>query len=183
MKHLIKGDLKKSQLKHLITCLGFEADTNDSLKSITAQMLRDLAQNKIPNVVQSIETNVQEAKGVIGEDAAELYNLIKRLSGAGTYRAATLQLHACNAAMAQEHPTVTCFWQLGRLFERLERAVLLDEDATEISLEFKYWISELPENTRWRELTRLTNQMIKSKQLCDFKLISREFSIILQQGV
>ena len=183
MKHLIKGDLKKSQLKHLISCLGFEADPEDSSKAITAQMLRDLAQNKIPNVVQSIETNVQEAKGVIGEDAAELYNLIKRLSGAGTYRAATLQLHACNAAMAQEHPTVTCFWQLGRLFERLERAVLLDEDATEISLEFKYWISELPENTRWRELTRLTNQMIKSKQLCDFKLISREFSIILQQGV
>ncbi len=183
MKHLIKGDLKKSQLKHLISSLGFEADLNDSSKSITAQMLRDLAQNKIPNVVQSIETNVQEAKGVIGEDAAELYNLIKRLSSAGTYRAAALQLHACNAAMAQEHPTVTCFWQLGRLFERLERAVLLDEDATEISLEFKYWISELPENTRWRELTRLTNQMIKSKQLCDFKLISREFSIILQQGV
>ncbi|MGP4953337.1 hypothetical protein ACTXGO_14305, partial [Psychrobacter sp. T6-1] len=62
-------------------------------------------------------------------------------------------------------------------------AVLLGEDVTQLSLEFKHWINQLPENTRWRELTRLTNQMIRSKQFSDFKLISREFNIILQQGV
>ncbi|WP_025652024.1 MULTISPECIES: circularly permuted type 2 ATP-grasp protein [unclassified Psychrobacter] len=183
MKQLIKGDLKKSQIQHLISHLGFAAEANEPLKVMKAQILYDLEQKRIPSVVQSIETNVQEAKGVIGKDTAELYNLIKRLSSAGTYRAATLQLYACNAAMEQEHPTVTCFWQLGRYFEQLERAVLLNEDTTEISLEFKYWINQLPENTRWRELTRLTNQMIKSKQFSDFKLISREFNIILQQGV
>ena len=183
MKQLIKGDLKKSQVQHLISHLGFEADADESLKTMKAQMITDLAQKRIPNVVQSIETNVQEAKGVIGKDTAELYNLIKRLSSAGTYRAATLQLYACNAAMKQEHPTVTCFWQLGRHFEQLERAVLLDEDSMTASLEFKHWINELPENTRWRELTRLTNQMIKSKRFSDFKLISKEFNIILRQGV
>lgn len=128
MKQLVKGSLKKSQVQHLISHLGFEADPEQSLKPMKTQMLRDLEQTKIPSVVQSIETNVQEAKGVIGKDTAELYNLIKRLSTAGTYRAATLQLHACNAAMAQEHPTVVCFWQLGRHFEQLERAVFLDED-------------------------------------------------------
>ncbi len=183
IKQLIKGDIKKSQVQHLINRLGFGADASDSLKTMKAQILNDLEQDKIPSVVSSIETNVQEAKGVIGKDTAELYNLIKRLSSAGTYRAATLQLYACNAAMKQEHPTVTCFWQLGRYFEQLERAVLLGEDTSEISLQFKYWINQLPENTRWRELTRLTNQMIKSKQFSDFKLISREFNIILQQGV
>ena len=183
MKQLINGDIKKSQAQHLINNLGFKADTNEPLKIMKAQMLRDLEQNIIPSVVTSIETNVQDAKGVIGKDTAELYNLIKRLSNAGTYRAATLQLYACNAAMKQEHPTVTCFWQLGRYFEQLEHAVLLDEDTTEISLLFKHWINKLPENTRWRELIRLTNQMIKSKQFSDFKLISREFNIILQQGV
>lgn len=183
MKQLIKGDLKKSQVQHLISHLGFEVDADESLKTMKAQMITDLAQKRIPNVVQSIETNVQEAKGVIGKDTAELYNLIKRLSSAGTYRAATLQLYACNAAMKQEHATVTCFWQLGRHFEQLERAVLLDEDSMAVSLEFKHWINELPENTRWRELTRLTNQMIKSKRFSDFKLISKEFNIILRQGV
>ena len=183
MKQLIKGDLKKSQVQHLINHLGFEADANESLKVMKAQMMTDLEQKIIPNVVQSIETNVQEAKGVIGKDTAELYNLIKRLSSAGTCRAATLQLHACNAAMKQEHPTVTCFWQLGRHFEQLERAVLLDEDSMAASLEFKCWINELPENTRWRELTRLTNQMIKSKQFSDFNLITKEFNSILRQGV
>ncbi|WP_367103167.1 circularly permuted type 2 ATP-grasp protein [uncultured Psychrobacter sp.] len=183
IKQLIKGDIKKTQVQHLINRLGFNADADSSLKVMKAQILSDLEQSKIPSVVTSIETNVQDAKGVIGKDTAELYNLIKRLSSAGTYRAATLQLYACNAAMKQEHPTVTCFWQLGRYFEQLERAVLLNEDTTEISLAFKHWINQLPENTRWRELTRLTNQMIKSKQFSDFKLISREFSIILQQGV
>ena len=183
MKQLIKGDLKKSQIQHLVAHLGFAADANESLKTMKAQMMTDLTQNIIPSVIQSIETNVQEAKGVIGKDTAELYNLIKRLSSAGTYRAATLQLYACNAAMAQEHVTVVCFWQLGRHFERLERAVLLNEDSMAASLEFKHWINKLPENTRWRELIRLTNQMIRSKQFSDFTLISQEFNIILRQGV
>ncbi len=183
MKQLIKGDLKKPQVQHLITHLGFEADAEEPLKVMKAQIMNNLEQIIIPNVVQSIETNVQEAKGVIGKDTAELYNLIKRLSSAGTYRAASLQLYACNAAMKQEHATVTCFWQLGRKFEQLERAVLLEEDSMEISLEFKHWINQLPENTRWRELIRLTNQMIRSKRFSDFKLISQEFNIILRQGV
>nr|WP_300472811.1 circularly permuted type 2 ATP-grasp protein [uncultured Psychrobacter sp.] len=183
MKQLIKGDLKKSQIKHLISHLGFAVDGEASLTTMKAQMMADLEQNIIPNIVQSIEDNVQEAKGVIGKDTAELYNLIKRLSSAGTYRAATLQLHACNAAMKQENPTVTCFWQLGRHFEQLERAVLLGEDSTEVSFEFRHWINELPENTRWRELIRLTNQMIRSKKFSDFALISKEFNLILRQGV
>lgn len=183
IKQLVKGNIKKTQLQHLINHLGFNVDPNQPLKSIKAQMLSDLEQDKIPNIVQSIETNVQEAKGVIGKDTAELYNLIKRLASAGTYRAATLQLHACNAAMAQEHPIVTCFWQLGRHFEQLERTVFLNEDSVNISLEFKHWINKLPENTRWRELIRLTNQMIKSQQLSDFQLLSKECSTILQQGV
>ncbi len=183
MKQLIKGDLKKSQIRHLISHLGFAVDGEVSLTTMKAQMMSDLEQNIIPNIVQSIEDNVQEAKGVIGKDTAELYNLIKRLSSAGTYRAATLQLHACNAAMKQENPTVTCFWQLGRHFEQLERAVLLGEDSTEISFEFRHWINELPENTRWRELIRLTNQMIRSKKFSDFALISKEFNLILRQGV
>ncbi|MFT0771381.1 circularly permuted type 2 ATP-grasp protein [Psychrobacter aquimaris] len=183
MKQLIKGDLKKSQIRHLISHLGFAVDSEVSLTTMKAQMMADLEQNIIPNIVQSIEDNVQEAKGVIGKDTAELYNLIKRLSSAGTYRAATLQLHACNAAMKQENPTVTCFWQLGRHFEQLERAVLLGEDSTEISFEFRHWINELPENTRWRELIRLTNQMIRSKKFSDFALISKEFNLILRQGV
>lgn len=183
MKQLIKGDLKKSQIRHLISHLGFAVDVEVSLTTMKAQMMADLEQNIIPNIVQSIEDNVQEAKGVIGKDTAELYNLIKRLSSAGTYRAATLQLHACNAAMKQENPTVTCFWQLGRHFEQLERAVLLGEDSTEVSFEFRHWINELPENTRWRELIRLTNQMIRSKKFSDFALISKEFNLILRQGV
>ncbi|MDN5565277.1 MAG: circularly permuted type 2 ATP-grasp protein [Psychrobacter sp.] len=183
MKQLINGDTEKSQVQQLINKLGFDADTNESLKVMKAQMLYELEQKIIPSIIESIETNVQDAKGVIGKDTAELYNLIKRLSTAGTYRAATLQLYACNAAMKQEHPTVTCFWQIGRYFEQLERAVLLNVDTSTISVEFKYWINQLPENTRWRELIRLTNQMIKSKQFSDFKLISREFNLILQQGV
>lgn len=183
MKQLIKGNLEKSQVQHLVSCLGFNADVEASLETMKAQIMANLEQDIIPNVVQSIEANVQEAKGVIGKDTAELYNLIKRLSSAGTYRAATLQLYACNAAMKQEHSTVTCFWQLGRHFEQLERAVLLDENCLEVSLQFKHWINELPENTRWRELIRLTNQMIKSKRFSDFNLISKEFNLILRQGV
>ena len=183
MKKLIKHQLDAEQIQHLIACLGFDVDPNQSITAMTDGILKDLEENRIPSVVQSIETNVQEAKGVIGKDTSELYNLIKRLASAGTYRAATLQLYACNAAMKQEHPTVKCFWQLGRYFEQLERAMFLKEDAAAISLEFKSWVNKLPENTRWRELIRLTNQIINSQQFSDYQMLSEEFNTILQQGV
>lgn len=183
IKQLIKGQLDESEARHLVNNLGFDADLSQPLDSIILQILQDLEERKIPSVIQSIETNIQDAKGVIGKDTAELYNLIKRLASAGTYRAATLQLHACNAAMTQEHPVVTCFWQLGRHFEQLERAIFLKEDISEVSLTFKHWVNKLPENTRWRELIRLTNQIINSKELKDYHLLSQEFNTILQQGV
>lgn len=183
MKKLIKHQLDAEQIQHLIACLGFDVDPNQTITAMTAGILKDLEERRIPSVVQSIETNVQEAKGVIGKDTSELYNLIKRLASAGTYRAATLQLYACNAAMKQEHPTVKCFWQLGRYFEQLERAMFLKEDTAAVSLEFKSWVNKLPENTRWRELIRLTNQIINSQQFSDYQMLSEEFNTILQQGV
>ena len=183
IKQLVKQQLSAEQIRHIILNLGFSVDPNQSVAGMTTALLHDLDEHRIPAVLAAIESNAQEVKGVIGKDTAELYNLIKRLGSAGTYRAATLQLYACNAAMKQEHPTVTCFWQLGRRFERLERTLLLNEDSTQASHDFKHWVNQLPENTRWRELIRLTHQIINSKQLQDYKLLSREFSIILLQGV
>jgi len=51
IKQLVKGNIKKTQLQHLINHLGFNVDPNQPLKSIKAQMLSDLEQDKIPNIV------------------------------------------------------------------------------------------------------------------------------------
>ncbi len=187
MNKLIKSELSNSDIDLLIQRLGFNVSCEQNeVYNVDLPMLgllQDLESDKIPSVIAAIEANVQEAKGVLGKDTAELYNLIKRLSSAGTYRAATLQLQACNAAMQQEHPTVTCFWQLGRYFEELERTILLRQDVSAISAHFKECVNDLPQNTRWRELVRLTNQLIKSQGLNDYNLLSQEFNALLQQGV
>nr|WP_329958711.1 alpha-E domain-containing protein [Psychrobacter sp. I-STPA10] len=191
INQLIKNTLSEQQICHLDRCLGFNVNNNVNNNAkqlltkadLTTALLHTLEEDKIPNVIEAIEANVQEVKGVIGKDTAELYNLIKRLASAGTYRAATLQLHACNAAMKQEHTLVTLFWQLGRHFEQLDRSILLQEDSSEASLNLKYWVNQLPENTRWRELIRLTNQIINSKDIRDYELLNTEFNTILQQGV
>ncbi|WP_044298061.1 circularly permuted type 2 ATP-grasp protein [Psychrobacter proteolyticus] len=187
MKKIVRNELNSSQIHQLINRLGIGAnvviadESNPELYKLA--VLRDLESNQIPEVIEAIETNVQEVKGIIGKDTAELYNLIKRLASAGTYRAATLQLQACNAAMEQENQTVTYFWELGRYFEALERTILLDQDFSEISVQFKACVNDLPQNTRWRELIRLTNQLIKSKNFDDYLLLSEEFNALLQQGV
>lgn len=187
MKKIVRNELNFSQIHQLINRLGIGAnvviadESNPELYKLA--VLRDLESNQIPEVIEAIETNVQEVKGIIGKDTAELYNLIKRLASAGTYRAATLQLQACNAAMEQENQTVTYFWELGRYFEALERTILLDQDLSEISVQFKACVNDLPQNTRWRELIRLTNQLIKSKNFDDYLLLSEEFNALLQQGV
>lgn len=173
---LIKNQLSTEQVSHIARCLGFGEQTAQSL-------LLYIEEVKIPEIVSAIETNVQEVKGVIGTDTAELYNLIKRLASAGTYRAATLQLQACNAAMKQENAIVTQFWQLGRHFERLDRTILMHEDSQDASLAFKEWVKKLPENTRWRDLMRLTNQIINSRNPNDYYLLNQEFNQILRQGV
>lgn len=187
MKKIVRNELNSSQIHQLINRLGIGAnvviadESNPELYKLA--VLRDLESNQIPEVIEAIETNVQEVKGIIGKDTAELYNLIKRLASAGTYRAATLQLQACNAAMEQENQTVTYFWELGRYFEALERTILLDQHFSEISVQFKACVNDLPQNTRWRELIRLTNQLIKSKNFDDYLLLSEEFNALLQQGV
>lgn len=173
---LIKNQLSSDQVAHISRCFGFGDQDAQSL-------LMHLEEVKIPEVVNAIEANVQEVKGVIGTDTSELYNLIKRLAGSGKYRAATLQLQACNEAMRQEHELITNFWQLGRHFERLDRTMILREDSTEASLAFKEWVKKLPENTRWRDLMRLTNQIINSKNRNDYWHLNQEFNQILQQGV
>ena len=187
MKKIVRNELSATQISQLINRLGIGANvviTDDSNSELYKfAVLRDLESKQIPEVIEAIETNVQEVKGIIGKDTAELYNLIKRLASAGTYRAATLQLQACNAAMEQENHTVTYFWELGRYFEALERTILLGKDFTEISAQFKACVNDLPQNTRWRELIRLTNQLMKSKNFDDYLLLSEEFNALLQQGV
>lgn len=183
MRQLINHELDQHRMVHLIWHLGFDVDLKLPSPAMQQQLIYELEQKKIPSTIAAIESNVQDAKGVIGNDTAELYNLIKRLAHAGEYRAATLQLNACNAAMSEEHELVTCFWQLGRHFEQLERMVLLNDTAITISQEFLYWIDKLPKNTRWQELTRLANQLIQSQERYDFNKINRAFSDILQEGV
>ena len=98
--------------------------------SADADTLYDyLANKKVPETIGFIEQNVQDVKGVIGKDTAELYNLIKRLANTGAYRAASLQLYACNASMQQENPIVVTFWQLGQCFESLDCHILMKKIA------------------------------------------------------
>lgn len=187
MRKIIRKELSGSELENIINSLGIGTNKAcmdcSSSESCMLAVLQNLENYLIPDIIEAIETNVQEVKGVIGKDTSELYNLIKRLASAGTYQAATLQLQACNAAMVQENNTVNYFWQLGRYFESLERTVFLGEDYSDICVQFKVCLNDLPQNTRWRELIRLTNQLIKSEKFDDYLLLSDEFNALLQQGV
>lgn len=174
---LREKQMDPQQLQHLVLSLGFpcEADAESVYSYLFGK--------KIPETIKFIEQNVQDVKGVIGKDSAELYNLIKRLANTGRYHAAGLQLYACNQSMKLEQPIVTLFWRLGRYFEILDRKILLKEEWAEASVQFKDLVQRLPENTRWRELERLSNQLVKSQRVKNYYQLNQEFHEILQQGV
>lgn len=169
--------LTQTDISNVVRCLGLSANEDANY------LLNFLTDQKIPETIGFIEQNVQDVKGVIGKDTAELYNLIKRLANTGAYRAASLQLYACNAAMQQENPIVVTFWQLGQCFEAVDRAILMHQPGGDSVQKLKDIVNKLPENTRWRELDRLLNQFSKSNNPQDFYHLSQAFNKILQQGV
>lgn len=177
LTELQHGSISDTQITHIITHLGFNCAPN------AEALYHYLLKHKMPKTTSAIEQNVQDVKAVIGKDSAELYHLIKRLANTGTYRAAGLQLYACNQAMRLEEDTVVLFWRLGRRFEVLDRQILLGEDWQVASQDLQEQVAALPENTRWRELERLSNQLVKSQKLEDFYEFNQEFQAILQQGV
>lgn len=183
INRLKKDDLTLQEIEHIITKLGLAVPLGDDKEQTAEQLYRYLLGQKIPETTKAIDQNVQDVKGVIGKDSAELYQFIKRLANTGKYHAATIQLYACNQAMKLEDATVMLFWRLGRRYEILERTILLQEDWKEASEEFRLLVAALPENTRWRELERLANQVAKSQLEENFWALSEEFQAILAQGV
>lgn len=171
------------EIEHIVLKLGLGVVLGDSKEQSAEQLYRYLLGQKIPETTKAIDQNVQDVKGVIGKDSAELYQFIKRLANTGKYHAATIQLYACNQAMKLEDATVMLFWRLGRRYEILERTILLQEDWKQASEEFRLLVTALPENTRWRELERLANQVAKSQLEENFWALSEEFQAILAQGV
>ncbi len=180
---LKKDELTLQEIEHIVLKLGLGVVLGDTKEQSAEQLYRYLLGQKIPETTKAIDQNVQDVKGVIGKDSAELYQFIKRLANTGKYHAATIQLYACNQAMKLEDATVMLFWQLGRRYEILERTILLQEDWKQASEEFRLLVTALPENTRWRELERLANQVAKSQRVENFWALSEEFQAILAQGV
>ncbi len=181
--HLKKGELTDPEISHIITQLGFGLETGAHIEPTAESLYRYLLGHKIPETTSAIDQNVQDVKGVIGKDSAELYQFIKRLANTSKFQAATLQLYACNEAMKLEDATVLLFWRLGRRFEILERHIMLKEDWRDASEELRTLVVSLPENTRWRELERLANQLAKSACVDNFQPLRDEFQTILEQGV
>ncbi len=174
---LYKQSLDDNTIARIVAGFGWHITAEP--ESLYAELLG----NQIPSVINAIEENVQDVKGVLGKDTAELYNIIRRLANGGKYQAASLQLYACDQAMQLEADNVFAFWAIGRSFEVLERAILLSEDLSAPAMQMKKAVERLPQNTRWGDLERMVNQLAKSLKASDFNAVSDEFLDILEQGV
>ena len=92
--------LPGSSFRFLMLPMGIEAD-DDSGKLIEHLRTRELPEN-----FERINDNVQTVRGVIDQDAYDLFNTVNRLRQAGSQRAACFQLQACHRAMVPDHEAV-----------------------------------------------------------------------------
>ena len=101
---------------------------------------------------EHVNDNVQAVRGVIDQDAFEMFNSIRRLRTTDNYRAACFQLYACEEAMRAQEYYLSLFWRLGDAVERIDCQLRANQITAEDYHHLAEVATELPAATTWDRL-------------------------------
>lgn len=128
-----------------------------------------LRQTTLATHFEHVNDNVQTVRGVIDQDAYELFNSVTRLRESGSLRAACFQLQACVAAMLAQEDLVSLFWRLGDAVESLDEHIRFGDKRIEHFRHLALVATELPENTAWDELKQPAQAMVFTMDIYQFQ--------------
>lgn len=130
-----------------------------------------------------VNNNVQAVRGVIDQDAYDLFNTVTSLRRTGSYRAACMQLFACEAAMRSQNQYVSLFWSLGEAVEHLDGRLRNGQKA---GLEFRQLAevaTALPDGTAWDTLKQPAQALFFTTSADGFYALISRMDSIFEDGV
>jgi hypothetical protein len=135
-----------------VRAMGLRADPADLDETMRAK--------ELPALFERVNDNVQTVRGVIDQDAYDLFNTVNRLRQAGSQRAACFQLQACQRAMQSQEPLVSLFWQLGDAVETLDNHIRFGDSHAGQFRQLAMATTGLPSGTAWDQLKQPAQAMV-----------------------
>ncbi|WP_066565773.1 hypothetical protein [Snodgrassella sp. CFCC 13594] len=138
---------------------------------------------ELPEYFERVNDNVQTVRGVIDQDAYDLFNTVNRLRQSGSQRAACFQLQACHMAMQAQEPMVSLFWQLGDAVETLDEHIRFGDNHPVHFRQLALVATGLPENTAWDELKQPAQAMVFNMDVRQFRHWLDRLNELFEDGV
>ena len=159
------------------TAMGLSADS--ALGNLPERMrTRDL-----PECFERVNDNVQTVRGVIDQDAYDLFNTVNRLLQSGSQRAACFQLQACRQAMQAQEPMVSLFWRLGDAVETLDEHIRFGDSSPNHFRELALVATGLPSGTAWDGMKQPAQAMVFNMDVGLFRNWLHQLGELFEDGV
>jgi len=147
------------------------------------KLIEHLRTHELPENFERINDNVQTVRGVIDQDAYDLFNTVNRLRQAGSQRAACFQLQACHRAMQAQEPMVSLFWRLGDAVENLDGHIRFGDSTPVHFRELAMAATGLPCGVAWDMLKQPAQAMVFNLDIKQFRHWLDQLNDLFEDGV
>jgi hypothetical protein len=155
--------------------LGPEADPGSLAERMRA--------TDLPECFERVNDNVQTVRGVIDQDAYDLFNTVNRLRQSGSQRAACFQLQACHMAMQAQEAMVSLFWQLGDAVETLDEHIRFGDSTPNHFRQLALVATGLPSGTAWDGMKQPAQAMVFNMDVEQFRAWVLGLGELFEEGV
>lgn len=137
----------------------------------------------LPECFEKVNDNVQTVRGVIDQDAYDLFNTVNRLRQSGSQRAACFQLQACHMAMQAQEALVSLFWQLGDAVETLDEHIRFGDTTPSHFRQLAMVATGLPSGTAWDGMKQPAQAMAFNMDVRQFRNWLDQLNDLFEDGV
>ncbi len=137
----------------------------------------------LPECFERVNDNVQTVRGVIDQDAYDLFNTVNRLRQSGSQRAACFQLQACHMAMQAQESMVSLFWELGDAVETLDEHIRFGDSNPNHFRQLALVTTGLPSGTAWDGMKQPAQAMVFTMDVGQFRNWLTQLSDLFEDGV
>lgn len=138
---------------------------------------------QLKNLAEHINDNVQSVRGVIDQDAFELFNMVTRLRESGSNRAACFQLFASEEAMNMQQAYISLFWALGDAVEQIDCKIRSNNCSSKEFRRLAEIATSLPAHTQWDRLKQPAQALFFNTSPSEFYSWVNQLDSIFEDGV
>lgn len=137
----------------------------------------------IPEYLALINDNFQAVRGVIEDEAFELFQLMNRLNQSGSLQSACFQIRACDAAMRAHVAPVSTFWLLGHAVETIDERLRYGDIQDQDFRIFADAVTRLPSFSAWEALKQPAQALVYLASSQKFYQLTAQLETLFEDGL